>query len=93
MATFAIKNPVQTKQITIAASHAVASLWLMPRITEYLRAYPDTDIRLLVADNVLEVDAADFDCNIRFSAVEPIAYRVDHLFFRSVCLWFRAPIF
>lgn len=84
MATFAIKNPVQTTQITIAASHAVASLWLMPRITEYLRAYPDIDIRLLVADNVLEVDATDFDCSIGFSAVEPIAYRVDHLFSQRV---------
>jgi LysR family glycine cleavage system transcriptional activator len=84
VATFAVKNPVQAKQITIAASHAVASLWLMPRITEYLRAYPDTDIRLLVADNVLEVDAADFDCSIGFSAFEPVAYQVDRLFSQRV---------
>jgi len=84
MATFAVKNPVQATQITIAASHAVASLWLMPRITEYLRAYPDTDIRLLVADNVLEVDAADFDCSIGFSAAEPFAYQVDRLFSQRV---------
>jgi LysR family glycine cleavage system transcriptional activator len=84
IATHAVKNPVQETQITIAASHAVASLWLMPRIAEYSRAYPDTDIRLLVTDNVLEVDAADFDCCIGFSAVQPIAYHVDRLFSERV---------
>tara|TARA_B100000780_G_C21082549_1_gene436022 strand:- start:883 stop:1332 length:450 start_codon:yes stop_codon:yes gene_type:complete len=80
MATVAVKNPVQLTQITIAASHAVASLWLMPRITEYLQAYPDTDIRLLVTNNVLEVDATDVDCSIGFSTNKPMAYRVDRLF-------------
>jgi len=84
MATFAVKNPIQETQITIAASHAVASLWLMPRIAEYSRAYPDTDIRLLVTDNVLGVDAADFDCCIGFSAIKPFAYQVDRLFSERV---------
>ena len=84
MATAAIKNPTQASQITIAASHAVASLWLMPRIAEYSRAYPDTDIRLLVADNVLEVDATDVDCSIGFSVMQPLAYQVDRLFSERV---------
>jgi DNA-binding transcriptional LysR family regulator len=44
LATQAVKSPLQDSQITIAASHAVASLWLMPRITEYCRAYPKVDI-------------------------------------------------
>ena len=84
MATYAVKNPIQETQITIAASHAVASLWLMPRIAEYSRAYPDTDIRLLVTDNVLEVDTADFDCCIGFSAAHPVSYHVDRLFSERV---------
>jgi DNA-binding transcriptional LysR family regulator len=83
-ATFALKNPLQETQITIAASHAVASLWLMPRIAQYSKAYPDTDIRLLVTDNVLEVDAADFDCSIGFSATKPSGYQVDRLFSERV---------
>jgi DNA-binding transcriptional LysR family regulator len=83
-ATFAVKNPVQEAQIIIAASHAVASLWLMPRIAEYSRAYPDTDIRLLVTDNVFEVDAADFDCCIGFSTATPKAHQVDRLFSERV---------
>jgi len=83
-ATHAIKYPVQATQITIAASHAVASLWLMPRITEYSLVYPDTDIRLLVADNVLDVDSADYDCSIGFSAVKPKAFQVDRLFSERV---------
>ena len=82
--TFAVKNPIQETQITIAASHAVASLWLMPRIAEYSKAYPDTDIRLLVTDNVLEVDAGDFDCSIGFSPKAPSAYQVDRLFSERV---------
>jgi DNA-binding transcriptional LysR family regulator len=80
LATQAVKSPLQDSQITIAASHAVASLWLMPRITEYCRAYPKVDIRLLVADNVLEVDEADYDCCIGFSSSKPSAYQVDKLF-------------
>jgi LysR family glycine cleavage system transcriptional activator len=84
MATIAIKNPTHASQITIAASHAVSSLWLMPRITEYSRAYPETDIRLLVADNLLEVDAIDFDCSIGFSSNQPFGYQVDRLFSERV---------
>ncbi|MDC9719163.1 MAG: LysR substrate-binding domain-containing protein [Gammaproteobacteria bacterium] len=84
LATHAIKHPPLANQMTIAASHAVASLWLMPRITEYSRAYPNTDIRLLVADNVLDVDASDFDCSIGFSTDVPIAHKVDRLFSEKV---------
>ncbi|MBT7330713.1 MAG: LysR family transcriptional regulator, partial [Oceanospirillaceae bacterium] len=60
LATQALQNPVVDTQITIAASHAVASLWLMPRISDYSRVYPDVDIRLLVADSVFEADVTDY---------------------------------
>ncbi|HCH33283.1 MAG TPA: LysR family transcriptional regulator [Oceanospirillaceae bacterium] len=80
LATQALQNPVLDSQITIAASHAVASLWLMPRISDYSRVYPDVDIRLLVADSVFETDVADYDCSIGFSHSEPAGVRVEKLF-------------
>ncbi|MBT3436397.1 MAG: LysR family transcriptional regulator [Oceanospirillaceae bacterium] len=80
LATQALQNPVVDTQITIAASHAVASLWLMPRISDYSRVYPDVDIRLLVADSVFEADVTDYDCSIGFSHSEPTGVRVEKLF-------------
>ena len=78
--TQAIKTPIEDQQITIAASHAVASFWLMPRISEYSRAFPDVDIRLLVADNIADMGTSEYDCSIGFSSVKPAYTRVDRLF-------------
>ena len=83
-ATKSIKNGSQEQQITIAASHAVASLWLMPKISEYSKAYPDTDIRLLVSDNVLAVNADDVDCRIGYSRDIPTSHKVERLFSERV---------
>ena len=62
----------------------MASLWLVPRIAEYSKGYPDTDIRLLVTYNVLEVDSGDFDCSVGFSPNAPSAYQVGRLFSERV---------
>jgi len=47
---------------TIACSPALATFWLIPRLSEFLAAYPDADIRVsVVGDTLGDPEASDAD--------------------------------
>ena len=53
--------------ITLGATSALASLWLLPRLTTFRRHEPALDIRVLVSDRDFARDAADVDLVIEYS--------------------------
>lgn len=52
--------------VTIGASTALASLWLMKRIGDFWRAHPDTTINHLVSDNPDDLRRSEVDLRIRY---------------------------
>ena len=64
-----ITQPAERQPVTVTASFGVASLWLMPRMAELQRAYPDIDVRLAANDRRLDLRNAGIDLAIRYAAV------------------------
>jgi len=53
--------------ITVGATSAIASLWLMPRLTGFRRREPDLDIRVLASDRDLERASDEVDLVIEYA--------------------------
>ena len=79
-ATELLQQPFVGNQITVATTHAVASLWLMPRISQYCQLEQQVDVRLLASDSVMDMPASDYDCCIGYSLQPPDGGRVIKLF-------------
>lgn len=54
------------KSVTVSASLAMSSFWLMPAILDFQSAYPDIPIRVLASDSAVEPGAATGDLAIRY---------------------------
>ena len=65
-ATEEIASTLPTTQLTVAATHAVASFWLMPRLPRLQAHFPGLDIHVLATDYELEDIGDRFDIGIRY---------------------------
>jgi LysR family glycine cleavage system transcriptional activator len=79
-ATTQVQQPFDANQITLATTHAVASLWLMSRISHYCQDNAQVDIRLLASDSIMDMRTQDFDCCIGYSLQPPDGGSVVRLF-------------
>ena len=61
-----IKTRDRVHSVTIACTNAVATMWLMPRMCEFWREYPDLQIDHLISDNMRDYRRADIDLRIRY---------------------------
>ena len=53
--------------VTVGTTSAIASLWLMPRLTGFRRGQPDLDIRVLASDRDFERNSAEVDLVIEYA--------------------------
>lgn len=70
--------------ITVGATNAVASLWLMPRLTGFRRAEPELEIRVLASDEGFERMSGDVDLLIEYTRQQPGGELVTPLFAEEV---------
>ena len=56
----------QETELTIAATVAFSHFWLLPRISEFSRAYPDINLRILTQDTMPNIETGEADIAIRF---------------------------
>lgn len=70
--------------ITVGATNAVASLWLMPRLTGFRRAEPELEIRVLASDEGFERMSGDVDLLIEYTRRPPEGELVTPLFAEEV---------
>jgi LysR family transcriptional regulator, glycine cleavage system transcriptional activator len=61
-----IKTTETKNAVTVGASTAIASLWLMKRIGDFWRAHPDVTINHLVSDNAHDLRRSEVDLRIRY---------------------------
>lgn len=55
--------------LTLTATTAFISHWLMPRLAQLRHAYPDLDLRLHADDRIIDMQTAAIDIAIRYSNV------------------------
>ena len=49
-----IRRATTLEQVTVAATHAFSSFWLMPRIRTFQQQYPDIKVHVVATDNAQE---------------------------------------
>lgn len=70
--------------VTIGASSALASLWLMPRLTGFRRREPDLEIRVLASDHDFRSAAGEVNLLITYARSMPPGDDVRRLFGESI---------
>ena len=54
--------------LKITTSHGVGSYWLLPRLKEFLKEYPEVEVHLLMNDRELDLSQREADLAIRMRA-------------------------
>lgn len=78
--TAAISGTTRRNTITIGVTSAIASLWLIPRLTGFRQANPTLDIRVLASDSDPERSAPNVDVTIEYTRRKPANLHCIHLF-------------
>jgi LysR family glycine cleavage system transcriptional activator len=61
-----IRSGNRVRRATLACTHAFASQWLMPRMGEFWRGFPDISVDHLISDDAREFRRAEVDLRIRY---------------------------
>lgn len=61
-----ISHEAQDNELTISATVAFSHFWLLPRISEFSRKYPEISLRILTQDTMPNVELGEADIAIRF---------------------------
>lgn len=62
----AISAQIESKELVISTTVAMASLWFMPRLSSFRGEHPDINIRLVATDSVLDFVKDKVDLSIRY---------------------------
>ncbi len=61
-----IRNKDRRAAVTIGATTAFASLWLMPRLGRFSRAHPEITLNHVIADKAHELRTSEVDLRVRY---------------------------
>ena len=61
-----IRSGHRARRVTLACTHAFASQWLMPRMGEFWRRFPEISVDHLISDDTREFRRAEVDLRIRY---------------------------
>lgn len=61
-----IKSGDRSRTVTFACTNAVAMMWVMPRMGDFWRRFPDIQVDHLISDNARDYRRADVDLRIRY---------------------------
>lgn len=62
----AIRSGSRARSVTLACTHAFASLWLMPRMGAFWRSFPEISVDHLISDDAREFRRAEVELRIRY---------------------------
>lgn len=78
-ATGEIKKWRGENQVTVATTHAMAALWLLPKVARFQQE-EGIDLRILATDNVVDLHSMDCDLALFYCRVPPAGMEVTPLF-------------
>ena len=79
-ATGTIRHWKGAQQVTVYTSTALASLWLLPKVTEFQRANEEIELRIVATDNVTDLSRLDCDLGVFYCRTPPKGIAVTPLF-------------
>lgn len=72
------------RQITLATSNAMASLWLLPKIKVFERGHDEVEFRIVVLDQVRDLDRVEWDIALFYCRNLPPDMQAATLFLEEV---------
>ena len=67
-AVLRIKRGNRSRHVTLACTNAVASMWLIPRMCDFWRRYPEITVDHLISDDARDFRRAEVDLCIRYGS-------------------------
>lgn len=61
-----IRSGNRVRRVTLACTHAFASQWLMPRMGDFWRRFPDITVDHLISDDARDFRRAEVDLRVRY---------------------------
>ncbi len=52
--------------LSVTTTTALASLWLVPRLSRFTRRHPDVDVRIAASNDTVDIERGHFDLAIRY---------------------------
>ena len=83
-ATGEIRHWQGAEQVTVATSTAMASLWLLPKVSEFQRENEEIDLRIIAHDHVKDFSRLDCDLALYYCSTPPRDMQVTPLFSEEV---------
>jgi len=71
-------------RVTVSATIAFVSLWLVPRLSDFQARHPDIDVRISADNRVVDLEREEVDLAVRFTAPAEAPRGSRHLFDESV---------
>lgn len=62
-----IRQPRESNLLTLSCTPAFLVGWLVPRLTDFHRAWPDIEVRLDMSPQLVDLHASDVDACVRYS--------------------------
>jgi putative choline sulfate-utilization transcription factor len=56
------------ERVTITSTMAFSALWLIPRLGDFHRLYPEVDVRISANDRILNLERERIDVSVRYSS-------------------------
>ena len=63
-----IQNPKNEDTISVTSTSGFATLWLMPRLAQFNETHPEIKIRLVLVDELLDLNNEAIDLGIRYGS-------------------------
>ncbi|WP_073251341.1 LysR substrate-binding domain-containing protein [Shimia gijangensis] len=80
-----IKLGAGDTRLSVTATAAFATYWLMPRIVDFNNKYPEVELNLIISDKYLDLDAENVDVAIRYPDMPMTGDHITPLFQETVC--------
>ena len=81
-----VRQTAGRKNVAITTWASFASMWLIPRLEDFQRNYPDIDIRIDASDNVVDLDTSDVDLALRSAVPGTQPFGAKRLFGEQLCV-------
>lgn len=83
-ATAGVRHWQGTQQVTVVTSTAMASLWLLPRVSVFKNLNDEVDLRIIATDAMNEFSRLDCDLALYYCRSEPSNAKVTPLFAEEI---------
>ena len=83
-ATAGVRHWRGAQQVTVVTSTAMASLWLLPLVSEFQRQHEEIDLRIIATDQISDFSRLDCDLALYYCSKPPKNMQVTPLFSEEI---------